>query len=525
MALAPFSTRYAPAAMVCSVDHLATVAGIAALKAGGTAVDAAIATSAVLAVTAPHMCGMGGDLWAIVAPPGGVPEVCNASGAAGSGADPVALRAEGHTTMPFRGDIRSVPVPGCVDGWCALHERHGRLPLAEVLSAAITYAEAGFPASPLLAGAAPAVADVAGAGDLRPGGRPLRPGDLVRRPGVGAALRAIAEGGRDAFYLGPFGEGLLELGGGEYVPDDLRRHHASWVEPVVVDTLGHRVWAAPPNSQAYLVPAALRVAELVGIPAEPDDDRWAHVLIEAARAAGHDRPAVLAEGVDGAVLVGEERLAARAAGIDPERTTGGPWSPAPGGTIALCVVAPDGTGVSLLQSNASGFGAHIVEPATGIFLHNRGIGFSLEPGHPAEYGPGRRPPSTLSPVVVTRPDGALAVVTGTMGGDSQPQVLLQLLCRLLVAGQSPGVALAAGRWRLAGVTGFDTWTVPGGPVVEIEGHASRRWAHGLEARGHRVRLADAFDHSFGHAHAIVVRPDGLAGAADPRARVGTASGF
>src|SRR3954464_5471608 len=165
------TTRHAPHGMVASVDHLASAAGVAMLRAGGSAADAAIATSAVLAVTAPHLCGMGGDLFALVHDPsaatGEPPATLNASGRAGSGADPVQLRIEGHTVMPFRHDIRSAPVPGCVDGWLALHERFGRLALGDVLEPALLYAASGFPASPLLAGAVGLLGDAEGADDLR----------------------------------------------------------------------------------------------------------------------------------------------------------------------------------------------------------------------------------------------------------------------------------------------------------------------------------------------------------------------
>src|SRR3954469_3719831 len=156
---APFTSRFAPSGMVCAVDHLAAQAGLAMLRAGGSAADAAVATSAVLAVTTQHMCGMGGDLFALVHQPGAAePAVLNASGRAGSGADPDRLRADGHAFMPPSGDIRTVPVPGCVDGWLALHERFGRLPLADVLAPARTYAADGFAASPFLAWTASMVA-------------------------------------------------------------------------------------------------------------------------------------------------------------------------------------------------------------------------------------------------------------------------------------------------------------------------------------------------------------------------------
>nr|MBA3655687.1 gamma-glutamyltransferase [Actinomycetota bacterium] len=187
---APFTTRHAPTAMVCSVDHLASEAGVAMLRAGGNAVDAAIAANAVLTVTAQHMCGLGGDLWALVHRPGDdAPAVLNASGRAGSGADPDRLRAEGHTAMPATMDIRAVPVPGCVDGWAALHERFGRLPMADLLAPARGYAVDGFPPSPMLRNAIAAIAHLPEAADFTAGGT------LLRRPGVARALAAIAERG------------------------------------------------------------------------------------------------------------------------------------------------------------------------------------------------------------------------------------------------------------------------------------------------------------------------------------------
>src|SRR3984885_8202228 len=176
--LAPFASRYAPSGLVCAVDHLAAEAGVAVLRAGGNAADAAVATSAVLAVTTPHMCGMGGDLFALVHVGGDAPAALNASGRAGSGADAERLRAEGHRTMPAIGDIRAVPVPGCVDGWLALHERFGRLPFQDRGARARHYAASGFPASPQLAAAAASVRDVEGAGDLRSVGQP---GSIVHR--------------------------------------------------------------------------------------------------------------------------------------------------------------------------------------------------------------------------------------------------------------------------------------------------------------------------------------------------------
>lgn len=524
--LAPYATHRAPNAMVCSVDPLASAAGIAMLRAGGNAVDAAIATNAVLAVTSQHMCGMGGDLFALVHRPGdAAPAALNASGRAGSGADAARLRDEGHTAMPAFNDIRAVPVPGCVDGWIALHERFGTLPLAEILEPARAYAEDGFPPSPTLALSMATITHLTDADDYRDAG------PLVRRPGVARALADIAKGGRDAYYQGEFGENLIALGDGEYTADDLASPNADWVEPLQIEAWNHVVWTIPPNSQGYLTLAAAWIVSGLDLPEDPNHPLWAHLTIEAARYAGHDRLAVLHEHADGAALLAEERLrpyqdAIRSVGRAVYfAEDGGPSRD----TTYLCVVDRDRMGVSLIQSNAAGFGCGLVVPGVRIFLQNRGIGFSLKPGHPAEYGPRRRPPHTLCPALVTRPDGNLDRVIGTMGGDTQPQILLQLLARQLANGESPGDSIAAGRWGLAdpaGGSGFDTWRQKGTVAVQVEGHAPDAWEHGLRALGHLdVRRTPPFQHGFGHAHVIVNEGDRLAGAADPRALVSSALGY
>lgn len=521
------ATRHAPSGMVASVDHLASASGVAALREGGSAADAAIAASAVLAVTCPHLCGMGGDLFALVHVPGDAePAALNASGRAGAGADPDRLRAAGATAMPFQGDLRSAPVPGCVDGWLALHDRFGRLPFSRVVADAITYAAAGFPASPLLAAATVLLDGVAGTDDLQRAA-PLRPGDVVRRPGVARVLAAVADDGRSGFYEGEFGHGLLRLGDGEYTGADLATPLADWVPPLRTRAWDHDLWTVPPNSQGYLTLLGAAIAEGLDLPDDPDDGLWAHLLVESARAAGHDRPDVLFEGADVRPLLAEDEVRRRRALVDPRhRNEHLGTATAGGGTMHLCASDADGMAVSLIQSNASGFGCLVFEPSTGIGLHNRGIGFTLTPGHPAAYGPGRRPPHTLAPALVTRADGSLRAVVGTMGGDSQPQILLQVLCRFLRHGQSPGRAIASPRWTLVGTSGFDTWTTPGAARVQIEHHAASAWAAGLDARGHRVLTpGPEAAHAFGHAHLIAAAPVGWAGASDPRADVGAVAGY
>jgi len=519
---APFNTTRAPNHMVASADALATQAGLATLTAGGNAVDAAIATNAAIAAVAPHLCGMGGDLFALIHD-GSTVHALNSSGRAGSGASAEAVRADGHIAMPFRHDIRTVTIPGCVDGWIALHDRFGTLPLATLLAPAIALAEDGFPASPLLVGSISRL-DPQGRENLRElCSQAQRPGDRVRRPGVAAALRAVAAGGREAFYEGDFGAGLRELGAGWFTAEDLVRSQAEWVTPLSAGAWGVDLWTIPPNSQGYLTLGAAALASDLALPMDPNDEHSAHLLIEAAKVAGFDRSSVLHAAADGPALL--HAIASRAHLLETERAADWPIPSRQGDTTYLCTTDSGGMGVSLIQSNASGFGSWLVEPNTQINLHNRGLGFNLEPGHPAELTPGTRPPHTLSPALATR-GGQLAAVFGTMGGDAQPQILLQLAARLFRYEQSPALAMHAGRWALTGpTTGFDTWTAPSGPLVEIEGHAPPEWAAALTARGHVVSVRPEYDSDFGHAQVITRDANGFwAGASDPRARVGSVAG-
>jgi gamma-glutamyltranspeptidase / glutathione hydrolase len=525
--------------MVTAADQHACSAGIAMLERGGSAADAMVAAAAVMAVVAPHLCGLGGDVLAMVKAPGASPLGLLAVGRAGSGADPARMRAEGHRDMPLRGDIRSVPVPGAVDGWLALHGRYGRLPWSEVLGSAIALAEEGFAASTILTFASHLVAKVHGASQLCPDG-PLELNQRVRLPGVARSLRALASDGRQGFYGGEFGRTLLEVGNGEYAADDLATTMAQWTEPLVLRAFGHDLWTVPPPSQGYVTLAGAWIAEKVGIPVDCTDPIWPHLVSEAGRAAGFDRPVVLFDGADGAELLAPERLGPRIEAIDPERATAsGPTSTttwpgaslsSDGDTTHLCAVDREGLGISLTQSNALDFGAHLVAGRTGIFLHNRGVGFNLESGHGAEYGAGRRPTHTLSPAIVTRPDGSLAQVIGTMGGDVQPQIILQLLARLLHSGQDPATAIAAARVvpEAPGAPPFRLWQAPAQSLL-MEYDAPEQWLSGLEARGHRVRVVGACNPvDVGCSQIISVDDAGdhliLTGASDPRSPDGDAVG-
>ncbi len=507
---------------VAAADELASAAGAELLARGGNAVDAALAAAAIMAVVAPHMCGLGGDMFAVVKQAGAPPVALNGSGRAGSGADAERLRASGLAEMPFRDHISSVTVPGCVAGWITLHERFGSLALEEIFARARALARGGFPISPTLA-----LASIELEADVREHAfgiaEPLRYGDRLALPRLARVLDDVARSGKAGFYEGRVGAELIELGEGEFSEADLEAASADWIEPLVLHAFGHDLWTVPPNSQGYLTLAGAWIAERLGVPEDPDDEEWAFTLIETARQAASDRVDVLYEHAQGAALIAEQRLARRAENVRVVAARGLADVYGDGGTTHISAVDGERNGISLIMSNAADFGSHLSLPSDGIFLHNRGIGFSLWPGHPAEYGPGRRPPHTLSPLLATSRDGALAAVLGTMGGDAQPQILLQLLVRMFVLGVAPSEAVAAPRWILShtATTGFDTWSQDAPPLVRLERGSPPAWAAGLRERGYPVQQAALGDQRFGHAQAIRVSEDGtLAGAADPRARKG-----
>ena len=298
--------------------------------------------------------------------------------------------------MPFHGDIRSAPVPGCVDGWLALHERFGRLPLAEVLDAAIGVRRRRVPrrrrcwpcVQPLL-GAWPAPTTSSR-------GSRCAPGDVVRRPGVARALRGDRRPAAAAgFYEGEFGDGLLRLGGGEYTADDLARPLADWVEPLGADAWGHALWTIPPTSPGLPHPARRRASPRgLPLPDDPDDPAWAHLLVEAARAAGPRPPGGAARGRRRRAACSSRRgrpAPSPRRSRPPQRCAADRRPPA----AARCTSAPPTATASACRSSSrtpAGFGCLVFEPATGIGLHNRGIGFSSSPATPPSTDPagGRR---------------------------------------------------------------------------------------------------------------------------------------
>jgi gamma-glutamyltranspeptidase/glutathione hydrolase len=523
--------------------HLASAAGVSVLRAGGSAVDAAIATNAVLGVVMPGSCGIGGDaFWLIWDAATGRQLALNGSGRAPATADAEALRVAGHTTVPFRGPL-SITVPGAVRSWGDAHRRFGRLSPAAVLSPAIELARDGFPAwdgfISALEAIAPVVAETLGPdaglfGVFRPHGRPWRPGEVVRLPALATTLETLAHEGFDAFYDGDLAARQargLGAAGSAITAADLARHRSDWGDPISIDYRGVRVTTHPPNSSGVVALEILAILERFEPPAATafgadgvTDPVWIHLGIEASKLAMADRDANLTDpvfrDVPVAALIDPDHAQRLAARIDPRRAARPvpATNPSGGGTVYLAAVDGEGNAVSLIESNYAGFGSGVVDPDTGIHYQNRGSYFSLDPTHPNVLEPGKRTLHTLLPGMLFRQDRPEPwVVAGSMGGDAQPQVHAQLVSALVDGQVDIRTAVTAPRWYVEPAAHF-------APPMDVRLESRHRpgIAAALEELGHPVTIAVPFDANLGHEHAIELVDGGpaadgsLAAATDPR---------
>lgn len=511
-------------ACVASPHHLASEAGADVLRAGGNAVDAIVATNLVLGVVTPYYCGPGGDLFAQVWD--GTPHAVHSNGTAPAGATPETIRAAcdaGHgdpnESFPWTGGMPifgalPVTVPGAVAGWFALLERWGTMEFGQVAEAAVRHAEGGIEVSDLAAGffergAGRYGQDVAWSQVY--GAK--RTGERWTQPGHARLLRVLADGGPDAFYRGVVADaivGALHDRGSSMTVEDLAAHRVADREALRVGFRGMEVLELPPPTQGATACQLLATADRFDT--EFELPRRTHLHVEAARAAMADRDRYLgapeAMTVAPEDLYGQARVDAIVAAIDPDRT--GDWpvaTPMPGGTAYLCAADADGLMVSLIQSNYVGFGSGVVVPEYGFGLQNRGAHFSLDRSSPNVIAPRKQPTHTLIPGLALR-DGRPRYVFGTMGGDGQPQIHLQVLTSLVDDGLTPQEAVAAARWIVD--------VADGG--VRVESRTSAEVVAGLQAAGHAVTVVGGYDHGMGHAHVIEVRDDGRYDAgSDPRA--------
>ena len=459
--------------MVCAGHPLAAEAGVAILRDGGTAVDAALAVAAALNVVEPNMSGIGGDGFIMVYDAGaGEIQVMNATGPAPRRATREAYLPDG---IPMKG-IRSVSVPGLVSGWIQAHARYGRRPLKKVFEPAIDLAAHGFPISRKLATAISDEPSFQRFSSSRAvftrDGEPLAAGDVLVQADLADSFRAIAEDGEDVFYRGRIAQAIgrcCEQYGGLLDAEDLSAFHARWQKPISVDYRGYTVYEAPPNSSGHVLLQMLNLVEpfdLAGL--GPNSAESIHLMVEAKRLAFADREAYLADPdvvevpVDGLLskeyarergrLIDARRAARSVAAGDPwphhRRVTGARLKTSPDREDTTCFTVVDrwGNAVCQLQSLQSGFGSGLVAPGTGILLNNRMTYWHLDPDHVDCLAPGKRVRHTMNPIVVRR-DGNLVLVCGTPGADTQVQSNLQVLTHVLDSGYNVAEAVEAPRWR------------------------------------------------------------------------------
>lgn len=530
---------------VVAPHHLATAAGLGILRAGGTAVDAAIATNAVLAVVDNEACGLGGDaFWLIWDEAAKAQAGLNGSGRSSSRASAADLRSRGLLTVPHRGGL-SITVPGAIRSWGDAHDRFGRLPRADLLAPAIELARDGFPADDAFCRAvevsAPLFERELGAGAAgwsavyRPADRPWQPGERVRLPALAKTLERIAVEGWAEPYEGETAHlqaTALAAAGSAIGLDDLRSHASTWTEPIFTDYRGVRVTGHPPNSSGFVALELLNILETFEPPSAAGGAaatvdaaiRWAHLGIEASKLVMADRDAHLTDPEHHRTplerLLDKDYARLLASRIDPDQATAPIAARVPrgGGTIWLGVVDGLGNAVSLIQSNYAGFGSGIVDPATGIAYQNRGSYFGLDEDHPNVLGPSKRTLHTLMPAMLFRA-GRPWVIVGSMGGDAQPQVHAQVVSALVDAAADVATAVAEPRWF---VEPAEHYAPP--DTVRIEPRFGSEVLDGLAAMGHPVVATEPFDGALGHCHAIELVAGGpaaggtLAAATDPRSQ-------
>ena len=508
--------------MVATSQPLAAMAGLQMLMKGGNAVDGAVAAAAALNVVEPMSTGIGGDLFALVwnASDKSI-RALNASGRAPAAANLEELHSQGYTYIPTLSPY-AVTVPGCVDGWHTLIEECGAMSLSEVLAPAIQYAMTGYPVSPIIAAAFAAglakLTRYPSGSELLLDGRAPRTGEVLRLPELGRSLETVAEGGRDAFYLGESARRIsayVQERGGWLAEEDFASHVSTWDEPISTTYRDVTCWECPPNGQGINALMALNIAEGFDLPGMGFQSvATYHHLIESMRLAFADGFRYVADprrvGVPVGGMLSKERAEERRALISPDRAMAeAPYDSSLGGSDTVYVTCVDGqgNGCSLINSLFHGFGTGLVAPGTGIALQNRGSNFFLDPDHPNALAPGKRPFHTIIPGLATR-GGELWLSYGVMGGFQQAQGHLQVMANMVDFGLDPQGALDARRFNV----NLDGTTT-------LEQDVPQEVIDRLRAMGHRITPdSGGAGVLFGGGQIIQRDPESgvLTGGSDPR---------
>lgn len=507
-----------------TADHpMAAQAGAAILESGGNAVDAAVAANLVLTVVRPFMCSAGGDMFALIhSAKSGKLEALNGSGRAPGKATAEAYRGLGLTKVPEDG-ILTATVPGAISGWVEALAKHGTLGLDTLLARAIDYAENGFPVYSELVNAINERRPVlekfeASKATFFPGGQVPRVGQILYQPKLAATYRTLAEQGPEAFYTGPLGEALVNYSkklGGLFEIDDLAAHKSTWDEPISTDYRGYTIATQPPNSQgiALLMQAnQLEGVDLAGLGIGTPE--LVHLMVEGKKLAFVDRDAYVCDPAVNPVpmerMLNKAEAAQRIKLVEPGRASDDyqPRDFTQGGedTVYLTVVDGEGNAVAWIQSLYEYFGSCVMVPETGMLIHNRGRGFTLEEGHPNILEPHKRPYHTLHPAMILK-DEKPYIVFGTPGADGQTQTNIQLVVDMLDYGADPQQANEAPRWR----------SNPDGTLL-IESRFPEKTLETLKSWGHRLEILPDYAEVMGSSQAIRIDPEtGVRSAgADPR---------
>jgi len=488
--------------MVCAAQPLAVQIGVDILKAGGSAVDAAIAVNAALGLMEPVSCGVGGDLFAIVWDA----KSQKLYGLNASGRSPYLLtidevKKRGVASMPYTGVLPQT-VPGCVDGWFEIHKRFGKLPIDAVLGPAIKYAEEGFPVTEVIAhywaiGGRRLKDEPNFAATYLPGGRAPMKGEIFRNPDLARTYRILADKGRDGFYRGEIARSIDAFSrriGGYLRLKDLEDHTSTWVEPVSTSYRGYDVWELPPNCQGIAALEILNVLEGYDLANLGfGSAETLHLMIEAKKLAFDDAARLYADPdfveIPVARLISKEYAAERRALIDPARALRevppGAAVLKTGETTYLVVADKDRNFVSLIQSNYAGFGSGPVPDGLGFCLQDRGALFNLDPTHPNSLAPHKRPFHTIIPAMVTR-DGKPVFAFGVMGGSMQPQGHVQILCNIIDFKMNIQEAGDAPRFNHSGSSEPTGEVMRDGGEVALESGFAPEVIRALLEKGHRI---------------------------------------
>ncbi len=511
--------------MVVAPHRAAAEAGAEVIRAGGNAVEAVIAAAATIAVVYPHMNGIGGDAFWLIAEPGKQPLAINACGAAGSLATIERYRKAGYDTVPARGVLAALTVAGTVAGWHLAFEiaasMGGRFTRTDLLADAIRRAKEGTPVTRSHAAMAAAALDdlkpVPGfAEHFLPEGKAPAMGARHVQPRLADTLDHLAEGGFDDFYRGDIAAEIsadMEAVGGVVTREDLRQHEARVVRPLSAAIRDATLFNLPPPTQGLASLIILGLFDRLGV-ARGESFEHVHGLIECAKRATIVRDAEVTDpayGDDVSDFLTPEWLAAEAARIDMRHAASWGKKAAHGDTIWMGAIDREGRSVSFIQSLFWEFGSGLVLPRTGIIWQNRGSSFSLDPKARNPLTPGRKPFHTLNPPLARFRDGRV-MTYGSMGGDGQPQFQAQIFTRHAMFGMEPGDAVDAPRFRL-GIT----WGRQAADLL-VENRFDPDLIAALDRAGHEVTVSDsAYLDGMGHGGMIVRRPDGrLLGASDPR---------